>query len=506
MKNFAICILALSLLKLSGCGGASGGTGAPPISSTPLQAGSPIDFGSIPVGSLSPQESVTFTNTTNTSLTFSTTPSISGTNAGDFAIAQSTCSTATPLAAGATCLVFVTLTPSTQGSKTASLAFSTSAGSVSVSLTGVGVVIVTNAVALRVSPESNSYTNIIYADITICEPNTSNCQTIPNIIIDTGSTGLRIVSSALSLSLAQMVNNSGDAIANCVQFADLKYAFGPVVTADIKMAGETALAQPIQILGKPGFPAAPSGSNGCVVSGGTELRDTESMGGNGILGIGLFKQDCGAACQSIAIPARYYRCAGGSCSPTTVTVANQLQNPAAHFSINNNGIKITMPSIGASGAATANGTMFFGIGTQSNNALGSATIYKANANGLISTTYNSTTYPSFIDSGSNGVFFLSSALTGLPNCSPVGFYCPASTTTINVTNTGTNSASGPVSFNVANANTLFNNNPSFDAFNNLGGPFANYFDFGLSFFYGRSIYFGIEGKVTGAETGPFYAY
>jgi hypothetical protein len=33
-----------------------------------------------------------------------------------------------------------------------------------------------------------------------------------------------------------------------------------------------------------------------------------------------------------------------------------------------------------------------------------------------------------------------------------------------------------------------------------------YFDFGLPFFYGRSVFTAIEGKSAGSQIGPFYAY
>ncbi len=61
--------------------------------------------------------------------------------------------------------------------------------------------------------------------------------------------------------------------------------------------------------------------------------------------------------------------------------------------------------------------MVFGIGTQSDNVLGSAKVLTVDANGSLSTTYGSQTYGgSYIDSGTNGNFFLDSKTTGLPVC------------------------------------------------------------------------------------------
>jgi hypothetical protein len=98
------------------------------------------------------------------------------------------------------------------------------------------------------------------------------------------------------------------------------------------------------------------------------------------------------------------------------------------------------------------------------------------------------------------------------------FYCPASLLSLSATNqsaANTNNQSGNVAFNVGNAVTLFgNNNGQNVAFNELGGPNApisgcgSSFDWGLSFFYGRSVFTGIEQQpVTGTSyVGPFWAY
>jgi hypothetical protein len=75
-----------------------------------------------------------------------------------------------------------------------------------------------------------------------------------------------------------------------------------------------------------------------------------------------------------------------------------------------------------------------------------------------------------------------------------------------VINEGQNGATGSVSFTIGNAEDLFTAQPTFAAFNDIGGPFPNAFDFGMPFFFGRKIYFGIEGQTAGGFTGPLYAY
>ena len=97
------------------------------------------------------------------------------------------------------------------------------------------------------------------------------------------------------------------------------------------------------------------------------------------------------------------------------------------------------------------------------------------------------------------------------------FYCPTTLLALNATNqsaANTNNSTGTVAFNVGNANTLFtNNNGNNVGFSELGGTNApingcGSFDWGLSFFYGRSVFTAIEGQsVTGTSyTGPFWAY
>ena len=66
--------------------------------------------------------------------------------------------------------------------------------------------------------------------------------------------------------------------------------------------------------------------------------------------------------------------ANANCEVTTVSVSNQLQNPIVLFPTDNNGVIIQLRSV--TGAQTSvSGSLIFGIGTQSNNALGSATVY-----------------------------------------------------------------------------------------------------------------------------------
>jgi hypothetical protein len=198
-------------------------------------------------------------------------------------------------------------------------------------------------------------------------------------------------------------------------------------------------------------------------------------------------------------------------------LAQQLQHPVSLFASNNNGVVIDLPSLPAGGAArTLNGSLVFGIGTQANNGIGSATVIGVDpGQATFTTVYNGTSYnASFVDSGSNAFFF---ADPGTPVCTDplaAGFYCPAATKNLFATIQGRNGRSASVSFSVANATALVTGNPGFAALGSLGAPPINFgtpistgsFDWGLPFFYGRKVFIAIAGANTSAGSGPYIAF
>ncbi len=66
------------------------------------------------------------------------------------------------------------------------------------------------------------YENGAFASATICAPgSTSSCVTIDNLLVDTGSTGLRVFQSAVSsLKLPALDASNGSAAYDCVNFVD----------------------------------------------------------------------------------------------------------------------------------------------------------------------------------------------------------------------------------------------------------------------------------------------
>src|SRR5947208_3031897 len=97
---------------------------------------------------------------------------------------------------------------------------------------------------------------------------------------------------------------------------------------------------------------------------------------NGMLGIGFFIQDCGNACavSGAGNPGVYYACPTSACQIIAQPGAKQVQNPVAAFSTDNNGTLLQLPSVSGS-TSSANGSLIFGIGTQSNNGLGIAEVF-----------------------------------------------------------------------------------------------------------------------------------
>jgi Protein of unknown function (DUF3443) len=369
------------------------------------------------------------------------------------------------------------------------------------------------AISVNAGPDAaQPYANGAFASVTLCTPGTTTCQTIDGVLVDTGSYGLRIVSSALTTSLPQQKAANGDPVVECVPFVST-FTWGPVQTADVELAGEKASSVPIQVLSDTAYPETACAN----AAGGSPANTVSALGANGILGVGNFSQDCGPACVTagVANPGLYYECppSASSCAVIGEPLSAQVVNPVALFPTDNNGVIVELPAATAP-VATLNGSLVFGIGTETNNGLNGATIYPVgttgNTAGDFITTYNTKTYDeSFIDSGSNGLYFLDSTLTGIPDCGDATyFYCPSSTENLSATTAGTaGTPTATINFSIANADNMFNLNPTATVFPQLAGPNSiSGFDWGLPFFYGRNVFTAIDGQNTPGGPGPYWAY
>jgi Protein of unknown function (DUF3443) len=348
--------------------------------------------------------------------------------------------------------------------------------------------------------------NSLFTSVTVCVPgSTTNCQTIDHVQVDTGSYGLRILSSALTLSLPLTMDTGGNSLGECLIFG-IGFSWGPIVSADVKIAGETASAIPVQIIGDPRLANVPSG---CTGAGGAENTVT-NFGANGLLGIGPFAQDCPGCTTGVPSPAQYYACTSTTCTPTTVPLANQVVNPVFLFPKDNNGVIIQLPSVGTGGAATLSGTLTFGIDTESDNVSGSQTVLTLDGEAELAMIYMGTTLnQSFVDSGSNGIFFFDPNITQCAGSGFQGFYCPGVLQNLAVSLVGRNNMmANNLTFNIASAQAIPIN---ISAYPPLGGTIptaigAQSFDYGLAFFYGKRVAIGNQGFTTTVGTGPYIAF
>jgi hypothetical protein len=396
----------------------------------------------------------------------------------------------------------------------------------------------------------------------------SGCVSIDHVFLDTGSYGLRLLKSKLAgLSLPPLTlaantsfNTPAGTAVECYPFV-LGGVWGPLAQADVHIAGETAAAIPIQVIDDSVNPALTAPADCVSAAGGTLFSNAASLQANGILGIGMIPYDCGLTCTSplnyAGFHIQYYVCpdsVAANCQAAAVTIDQQAQNPVAHFvpddgnaPPDNNGTLISLPALSAIGAGVATGRLVFGIGTRSNNQIApGAQIIMADASPYVSTststgvsvntstctasatttcannpsylyfttTLGATSYPdSYIDSGSNAYFFNDASISQKCASSPGsastgGWYCPPGSTPVALS-AGFSDYLGhtaTANFSIANADALFSTSST--AFSNLGGSITQApqtFVWGLSFFFGRTVYTSILGQALSIN-GPWNAF
>jgi hypothetical protein len=501
-RRISLLLAVLSVLWLTACG-SGGGSNMPTITSVSVSCSpSTVTSG----GTSQCSATVSGTGSFSTSVTWS----VSAPTGSAGSISSSGLYTAPTV--DATLLVTVTAT---------SMQDSTKMGTATITVNPNTAMSNSQPLVVDQGPAgATGVVNIAYITIQVCVPgSTTQCQTIDHVQVDTGSSGLRLLSSVLTIPLPAENDSSGNPLSECQIFLD-GYIWGSVQTADVYIAGEKAGSIPVQLANGNTAPTSCSGQT----TGGNDGASVGALGANGLIGVGFFQQDCGgycvtqgANCITSGNQCVYYSCPPAGCIPANASIAQQLPNPVTVFASDSNGVLIQLPTVPDGGSSTVTGSLIFGIGTQSNNALGSATIYQVpdtgNTAGNIITTFNGHSYnQSFVDSGSNGIFFLDTATTGMPLCTGQNsnWYCPTSSPdSFSATNQGQN-ASGPtgsavaVNFSIENANNLFPSGHA--AYSTSGGPQSGTFDWGLSFFFGKNVFVAIDGANTPGGAGPYVAY
>jgi hypothetical protein len=402
-----------------------------------------------------------------------------------------------------------------------------------------------NVAGLTVGTGPVPYVNGVLTSVQICQPgSTTNCQTVDGILVDTGSYGLRILGSEIpNIALTPVTYTDGSQMNECVAFLDGSFLWGGVSAADIRIGGEVASGVPVQVIANPTTYTIPTSCS----NGGMNEDTQSSLAANGILGVGAEPFDCGPICdvnggQTEPIPGTYYAdcnsasgcqpvfaSCGADCSDSTPL--QQVTNPVVTFTTDNQGTVISMSTPAGGAAPTASGTLTFGIGSESNNALSATTILEMSSYVDEFETsggpFPAPLLASFIDSGSNGLFFPN--WPNYPLCtSSADFFCPSSNASLTVTNLSevTGGGSGTANVSVDNWNTQLGSNTD-QALANLAGPeqagsspaqCSNNngtlsgdctFDFGFPFFYGQIIFTGIDGQTLSSPTAPatpFVAY
>lgn len=356
-------------------------------------------------------------------------------------------------------------------------------------------------------PAGVSAINTLYTTVTVCNPGTTTCQTIDNIQVDTGSYGLRLLSSVLTLTLPVAQAQGGGALVECTEFVD-GYSWGPVAVVDMRIAGEAAASLPVQLIGDPRYPQAP---NQCSSTAPAPENTVIQFGANGILGIGPYAQDCGTFCVgSIPSPAQYWSCTTSIvCQGVVAPLSAQVTNPITLFAADSNGSIVLLPSVPETGAANVTGYLIFGVDTESNNMSGNQTVLPIASSGYLTTVFGGQSFSqSFIDSGSNGDYFADSSLTACPTSSGqtfAQFYCPPSPVTLTASFVLPNNSTVNESLLVANADTISTSDTAYPGLAGTNST-AGSFDWGLPFFYGRRVANVIEGASTSVGTGPYVAF
>lgn len=358
--------------------------------------------------------------------------------------------------------------------------------------------------------------------VTICaDAAKTNCVTINNILLDTGSTGLRVLASAMGSALENSlphVQVAGADLAECYGYADSTYYWGPMKMAYVTLGSEsTSVAVPIQVadysFGDSKVFTSGSGTGACYqslastdsangMSAPTQLGDA-SVSGNGILGVNFLVQDCGADCVSRSDLGLYFTCTGSTCNPSAAALSQQASNPIGAMPYDNNGIYLNFPApTNGAGTDVTGNYAFLGIGTQANNTPGSSVVsmyadpsLSDKCGSLMTSDWEGQSVCSFLDSGTSILSFPNFTNNPLPTDSQ-GYYTPSLLTTVTVRNYSSTCVTNQTNMSVENIDTI---SQSYDILQYIGieagqnDGEAGDVTYGFPFFLGQSIYVGLEG-------------
>ena len=363
-------------------------------------------------------------------------------------------------------------------------------------------VVPSNQVAL-VAHTPNSGFNRLTVTVTVCVPGTTNCHDIPNIMVDTGSVGLRLQGFALPADLilpAKRYLPDGGQLAECELFGGGD-AWGMVSLADIKIGGAKASNMAVHVISSDSArqPAeCPSGSSTS----------------NGTLGIGITETDCANACiqpayygEKLGWHHRFFSCTDTACKGINgaVDATYQLQNPTSILDGGiYNGAVLDLPAIPGDVAAEVTGTLTFGVNVNAASGMSNPTVATLNSSGEVTTTFNGVTFDaSYFDSGTQTYSIGSTAFTPCNSLDLYGPFCVAPVQELTASITGGDGVAHDVTFKVGGF-------PS-TGISALAADFGNKtpnFVWGAPFFFGKRVAIVRRGQsVSGMkDSGPLYAW
>ena len=105
-----------------------------------------------------------------------------------------------------------------------------------------------NVVPLTMHTPRHGFNRMVIS-IDLCEPGTTRCVTIDEVMVDTGSTGLRIEPGIVpsDLGLPPILGQGGAPLGECVRFVH-DQAWGFLARADLRLGGMLAANLPVQII------------------------------------------------------------------------------------------------------------------------------------------------------------------------------------------------------------------------------------------------------------------
>jgi len=377
-------------------------------------------------------------------------------------------------------------------------------------------------VTVAIFNPDNPVPNRPYVTVTVCNAQ-NQCQDIDHVLLDTGSSGLRLMPGVLNIALPAQTASDGSAIAECMQYG-AGYFWGAQRVATVKMGGEVASNITLTVAGDTSIPTnAPAG---CVATGPNAIAGLPEF--KGILGIGPQPTDCGPSCAQSTSGQKYFACQGGptgSCTVIAMPVELQTPNPVSRFISDNNGTLLSFPAASASRGSLV-GTLTFGIGTQANNVIDGLQIYRSSVPGrdfpLLAANVNGVASFAFLDSGTNAYSLAQTgnpvllsqppslqAISGLAVCGQAGGpYCPSAPVSLQIRLNGNNG--NPTSWNtitLADPTAAFQQNlaaiPTL-AFQNAAMP--GFSILGLPFYFGKTVATAISGAPTPYGVGPYWAF